>query len=332
MKYITLPVITQPKVSLHGVEERRVTFYLAMEEYVARHLVEPDCFFIWQVAPSVIFGRNQLIANEVNLAFCRSRGIGMYRRKSGGGCVYADRGNLMLSLVTTGGDVGFIYNRYVNMVVLVLQRMGIDARATGRNDVVIDGRKVSGTAYYRTNGRSIVHGTLLYDTDMENMVGAITPSSEKLLSKGVESVRQRIALLKDHTDMTIEQLKQFLRNELCDGEVKLSAADVEAIEKLEQEYLTDAFIFGNNPKYTLCRHSRVEGVGEMDLRLELKNNTIVKADLVGDYFLVGDLDGLLDCLKGVERSREALEAVLPPRVDDVIPHFERNQFINLLLL
>ena len=90
MKYISLP----------DQHTRRLSFYLAMEEYVARHLSEPDCFFMWQVEPSVIFGRNQVMENEVNIDYCRANGIHIYRRKSGGGCVYADMDNVMLSLVT----------------------------------------------------------------------------------------------------------------------------------------------------------------------------------------------------------------------------------------
>ena len=193
MKYIELPA-EQP---------RQLTFYLAMEEYVARHVLEPsegvngDCFFMWQVDPSVIFGRNQLLENEVNMNYCREHGIGIYRRKSGGGCVYADRNNIMFSYITAEQNVGFTFNRYVNMVVHVLQRLGVDARASGRNDVMIGDCKVSGNAFYKMPGRSIVHGTMLYDTDMLNMVGAITPTDAKLLSKGIQSVRQRIALLKE---------------------------------------------------------------------------------------------------------------------------------------
>ena len=103
--------------------------------------------------------------------------------------MYADLNNIMFSYITGDDSVGFTYNRYINMVVRVLRQLGVDAKASGRNDVLIGDRKVSGNAFYKIPGRSIVHGTMLYDTDMANMVGAITPSNEKLVSKGVESVR-----------------------------------------------------------------------------------------------------------------------------------------------
>ena len=236
-------------ISLPTDETRRLTFYLAMEEYVARRMDIDDAFFIWQVPPTVIFGRNQLIDSEVNIDFCRKRGIQTYRRKSGGGCVYADMGNLMLSYITKAENVTFTFNRYINLVALTLCRLGIDAKATGRNDVLIDGRKVSGNAFYHIPGRSIVHGTLLYDTDMENMVGSITPDDDKLISKGVSSVRQHIALLKDYTQLTLDELKTHVRSTICDSETCLDTSAIAAIEEIEKEYLTDQFIYGHNPQY-----------------------------------------------------------------------------------
>ncbi len=322
MKYVALPV---EKV-------RRLSFYLAMEEYVARRIDEQDLFFMWQVEPSVIFGRNQLIENEVNLKFCRERGIKTYRRKSGGGCVYADMSNVMFSYITKDETVGFTFNRYINMVVLVLQNLGVDAKASGRNDVMIGDRKVSGNAFYHIPGRSIVHGTMLYDTDMVNMVGAITPTDEKLLSKGVASVRQRIALLKDYINLDIEQFKTFVRNNLCQGEIVLNEEDIRGIEEIEKDYLTDEFIYGNNPKYTIVRKRRIETVGDFEVRIEMKNGEIKGMVMLGDYFIVGDIDDtILRPLKGVRLEREALEKALPEQLDTAILNLRKADFIDLLL-
>ena len=322
MKYVALP---DDKV-------RRLSFYLAMEEYIARKIDEQDLFFMWQVEPSVIFGRNQLIENEVNLSFCRERGIKTYRRKSGGGCVYADMSNIMFSYVTKDEAVGFTFNRYINMVVLVLQKLGVDAKASGRNDVMIGDRKVSGNAFYHIPGRSIVHGTMLYDTDMVNMVGSITPTDEKLVSKGVASVRQRIALLKDFIDLDINQFKSFVRSNLCDGEILLDEADVKGIEEIEKEYLTDDFIYGNNPKYTIIRKKRVEGVGDLEIRVEMKNGEIKGMVMLGDYFIVGDIDNnIIRPLRGVRMEREVIETALPERLDSAILNLKKADFIDALL-
>jgi lipoic acid synthetase/lipoate-protein ligase A len=223
MKYIALPTN----------EIRRLSFYLAMEEYVARNLNEPECFFMWQVAPSVIYGRNQVVENEVNLAYCREHGILVYHRKSGGGCVYADMDNLMLSMITDGDNVNFTFNRFVTMVQLVLHKMGIEATSTTHNDIMIGDRKVCGTAFYQLPGRSIVHSTMLYDTNMQHMLNAITPGPEKLEKKGIQSVRQRITLLKDYTTLSLGEIKTLIRQTLCDGEVVLTADQIKAIEQIE---------------------------------------------------------------------------------------------------
>ena len=147
--------------------------------------------------------------------------------------------NIMFSYITKEDNISFTFNRYINMVVHVLRKLGVDAKASGRNDIMIGDRKVSGNAFYHIPGKSIVHGTMLYDTNLENMVGSITPSDEKLVSKGVKSVRQHIALLKDFIDIDIEAFKLFVRNNLCDGEIMLTPDDVEGIKEIEnREALT----------------------------------------------------------------------------------------------
>lgn len=232
MKYITLPL----------VGNRRLSFYLAMEEFVARHLNEPDAFFMWQVQPSVIFGRNQVAGNEVNIDYCRQYGIQVYRRKSGGGCVYADMDNLMLSFITSEENVGLAFNRFVNMVLLMFRKMGIGATGTRHNDIMIGERKVCGTACYHVGGRSIVHSTMLYDTNMDHMLNAITPGPEKLEKKGIQSVRQRITLLKDYTPLSLDEVKRLIRDTLCEGERVLTMSEVAEIERLEETYIKEEFI------------------------------------------------------------------------------------------
>lgn len=226
MKYVVLPTD----------EVHRLDFYLAMEEYVARQVDEADCFFMWQVEPSVIYGRNQVVENEVNLNYCRENGIRVYQRKSGGGCVYADKDNLMLSFVTREENVGFAFNRFVTMVLLVLRKMGVEATGTTHNDIMIGDRKVCGTACRKTASSCVVHSTMLYDTNMAHMLNAITPGPEKLQMKGIESVRQRITLLKDYTPLSLGQVKTLIRETLCQGERRLSAEDVAEIERLAQAY------------------------------------------------------------------------------------------------
>ena len=322
MLYVTLPY----------EKTRKASFYLAMEEYVARRLPAGDYMFCWQVKPSVVFGRNQVMAAEVDTAYCLANGIGMFRRKSGGGCIYADEGNVMLSFVTGSDDVHLTFNRYIMMIVLMLRQMGVAASATGRNDIMVDGRKVSGNAFYHMPGRSIVHGTMLYDTDMENMLHAITPPGDKLTRKGVESVRRRIGLLKDYVHSGTEDLKEYVRHTLCEGEHALTHDDVAEIERIEQEvYLSPAFIQGKDPRHTLVRRRRIDGVGGIEARIDVKGGIIRSIRLTGDFFATGDVDSLLNgCLKGVPLEREAVAEALPDRLDGIIMNLGKDDFVSLL--
>lgn len=319
-------------VALPEEKIRKVSFYLAMEEFVARNVTADDCLFYWQVEPSVVFGRNQLVSNEVNVDYCRSHGIGMFRRKSGGGCVYADNDNVMFSFITGGDNVGLTFNRYMQMMVLMLRRMGVEATADGRNDILIEGRKVSGTAFYHIPGRNIVHGTMLFDTDMDNMTRSITPPGEKLASNGVDSVRWRVALLKDYIDVSIDDFKADIRRTLCDGEHVLTQADVEEIERIEREvYLSPDFIYGNNPRHTLTRRRRIDGVGELEALIDVKGTVIKSVTLNGDFFVTGDVDGgLLACLNNVVLTREAVALALPDHTEDYIMNLRKEDFVDLL--
>ena len=303
-----------------------------MEEYVARHMESDDYFFMWQVTPTVIFGRNQLIQSEVNLEYCRTHGINTFRRKSGGGCVYADKSNIMFSYITHDENVNLTFSKYIGMVVEMLRKLGVPATASGRNDIMIGDRKVSGNAFYHIPGRSIVHGTMLYDTNMQNMVGAITPSDEKLVSKGINSVRQHITLLKDHIEMDIEAFKTFVKNDLCSREVVLDEAAMDEISRIEEEYLTLEFIYGNNPRYNIQRQGRIEGVGDFVVNIEMKNDVIKDLDIKGDYFLVGDIgQQVIAPLIDRHLTKEDLEAALPDRLDDVILNMKKADFVGLLL-
>ncbi len=312
--------------------DEQLVFYLAAEEYIARNMEGDDYFFMWQVDPTVIFGRNQLIANEVNLDYCREHGIKTFRRKSGGGCVYADRNNIMLSYITKEENVNFTFNRYINMIVLMLHKLGVEARPSGRNDIMIGDRKVSGNAFYHIPGRSIVHGTMLYDTDMRNMVASITPSEEKLISKGIQSVRQHITLLKDYISLDINEFKMFMRQHLCDDEITLGPDDIQQIREIEKEYLTPDFIYGNNPRCNITRRQRIEGIGEFEVRMELKNNIIKSINIAGDFFMAGDIDrAIINPLKNVALDPVAIADALPDNIDDIIPHLKKDDLVRLII-
>lgn len=230
MKYVTIPDNAQ----------RRLPFYLAMEEYVAAH-VDEESFFMWRVGPTVIIGRNQVLENEVNMEYCRKAGVLVVRRKSGGGCVYSDMGNLMISFISDRGDVSAVFDRYMSALAASLCALGLPAVASVRNDIMVDGRKVSGNAFHQLPDRSIVHGTLLYSTDLEALTEAIRPPVEKLQRHGVESVRQRVVNLAEYKDVSpvldsAETLEDHLVSWFTDGRIELTAEQVAEIEEMEKEY------------------------------------------------------------------------------------------------
>lgn len=231
-------------ITLPDQHDRRLVFYLAMEEYLAEHCKE-DMLFLWQVRPTVIFGRSQVLQSEVNVAYCEEQGIQYYRRKSGGGCVYADMGNIMISYITPKTDVQSTFQFYLENLANALQKLGFEAVTTANNDVLIDGKKVSGNAFYAKPNASIVHGTLLYDVDFKALQQAITPPVEKLSKHGVQSVRQRVAKLKElGFDRSINELKSYIINQFCESERVLSSEEIKEIEAIEQTYLVPEFIKG----------------------------------------------------------------------------------------
>ena len=189
-------------------ENQPLAWYLEQEIRLAQTVTE-DLFFCWRVRPTVIFGRHQQREAEVNEAYCREHGIDVVQRKSGGGCVYADEGNLMLSLISTDTHSEQVFSRFMQTLAHVLQSLGLEAVTTAHNDILVGGRKVSGNACYALPNATIVHGTLLYDVNLDALEQAITPSEAKLQKHAVQSVRQRVTnlrpLLPDIRD--IEQLQ-----------------------------------------------------------------------------------------------------------------------------
>lgn len=217
-------------------KERSLAFYLAMEEFVA-DWSEGEAFFVWRVLPTVIIGRNQDLEAEVNLDYCLGHGVRVVRRKSGGGCVYSDKGNIMVSFISRRGEVSAVFDRYLSALTACLCSLGLNAEKSGRNDILVDGRKVSGNAFHQLPDRSIVHGTLLYDTDLDALEEAIRPPVEKLERHGVASVRQRVRNLKEYLALLpVEALERHLVEYFCDGEVTLTEEDVAKIETMASEY------------------------------------------------------------------------------------------------
>ena len=324
MKYILLP---KPD-TIH-----QLPFYFAVEEYVARHYTNDDYFMGWRVNPTVMLGRNQLIDNEVNTDYCKEHKIDIFRRKSGGGCIYADKGCIQFSYISRAVNANEAFAQYMHRMVELLRGLNINAQLSGRNDILIDDTKVSGCAFYQLSNRSVLHNSLLFDTQLDHLSNALTPAKEKLQSKGVASVRQRVTNVATYTQLDILNFMDYIRQEMCGKEViELTEEDIKGIAEIEKELSSDDFVYGKNPKYSLVRKHRFEGIGTLEAHIELKNNIIGSINMVGDYFLLGDIDhDFLSLLKGCEFTREAVEERLDGiDLSTIIRGLKLRQFLRLL--
>ena len=326
------------------VVNRRLPFFLALEEWTARNMPAGDYFFSWHVDPTVICGRNQEIDKEVNLEYCGAHGIDVVRRRSGGGCVFADRQNFMFSFITASDMVTEVFAGYTAMIAGALQKIGIDAVATGRNDITIGGKKVSGNAFYHLPGRSIAHGTMLYDFDPSRLANAITPSKAKLESKGVKSVPMRVTCLKNEgIALTTSEFGRYMIESLTEGEpYVLTEDDVREVEAIEQGYYDPDFlrIHGREDRCRAAvarREGRavVPGLGEfcVEYVLDSADGTIRDFSISGDFFMSGDVEERL-CrpMEGVRAEKEAVAA----RIDvigpgSVIPGLTPAMLLDLVM-
>ena len=324
MKYILLP---KPD-TIH-----QLPFYFAVEEYVARHYTDDDYFMGWRVNPTVMLGRNQLIDNEVNTDYCKEHKIDIFRRKSGGGCIYADKGCIQFSYISRAVNANKAFADYMQRMADLLKGLKIDAQLSGRNDILINGTKVSGCAFYQLSNRSVLHNSLLFNTQLDHLTNALTPAKEKLQSKGVASVRQRVTNVATYTQLDILAFMDYVRQEMCGTEVlELTEEDMKGVAEIEKELSSDDFVYGKNPKYSLVRKHRFEGIGTLEAHIELKNNIIGSINMVGDYFLLGDIDhDFLSLLKGCEFTREAVEERLKDiDLSTIIRGLKLRQFLRLL--
>lgn len=310
---------------------RRLPFFLATEEWAARSLPADEYFFSWQVDPTVICGRNQDIAKEVNLDYCTAHGIDVVRRRSGGGAVMADRDNFMFSYITYGDDVVEKFAHYTSMIAGALCELGLDAEATGRNDILVGGKKIAGNAFYHIPGRCIAHGTMLYNYDAGHIANALTPSRGKLESKGVKSVPARITCLKSEgITLTPEEFQQFILQTITDEKpYVITQKDLEEIQSIERHYYEPTFlkISGHessgdgSSRKRVAKQCRIEGSGEFCAEYELDaDNRIHDFHLSGDFFMSEDVDTLIcSHFNGVEHTPEQISALIAQMPWQIIP-------------
>lgn len=195
---------------LKPIEHLPLEDYLDLEAEMVKTIAEPT-LFTWIVAPTVIYGRHQLREQEVNEAYCASHGVRVVQRKSGGGCVYADAGNLMVSYIDPSTRSQEVFGTFLQYLASALRKLGYEAVTTAHNDILVADRKVAGTACYTTPTGTVVHASMLYDVNLDALEQAITPSEAKLAKHAVASVRQRVRNLRAITDLgDIDTFRQLI--------------------------------------------------------------------------------------------------------------------------
>lgn len=311
---------------------------LAAEEYILNQLQfdEPVLFFFVN-NPSIIIGRNQNTMEELDNQFVRTHRIQVVRRLSGGGAVYHDRGNLCFSFILPGAlGQKPDFENFTRPIVSALNQLDVPAVLSGRNDILVNGAKISGNAYYRNENGAVCHGTILFDTDLSVLSRALKPNRGKLASKGVRSVRSRVANLKpllpgiENVEALEARLTGLISAEAADFKrYHLTGSNLAGIEIIaRRRYYNDTWNYGKSPLFNLRRRQRFS-FGEVDARLYVEAGKIRAIRLFGDFFSERDPAILEDALTGVSFERTAIEERLQTLpLDSVLPAWSIDEAIE----
>ncbi len=327
MKFIDNKGITDPRINL------------SIEEYALKNLDIDESYLLFYInEPSIIIGKNQNTIEEINTDYVEKQGLHVVRRLSGGGAVYHDLGNLNFSFITKDdGDSFHNFKKFTEPVIEALNKLGVKAELSGRNDILAEGRKISGNAQFSTRGRMFSHGTLLFDSEMENVVSALRVKKDKIESKGIKSIRSRVANISEFLEgkLTIEEFRstllKYIFNDSDVEEYVLADEDWDRIHALSKErYQNWDWNYGKSPSFNL-QHSHRFPVGQIDVRLEVRKGTIENCKIYGDFFGVGNVDEIEEKLTGTRYERSEIEHVLEGM--DIQHYFgkvTKEEFIDLV--
>ena len=265
-------------------------YNMAFDEYCLESLpIDEPVFFLWKNRPAVIVGFNQEVNTEVNLDYLKENVIDLVRRVTGGGAVYHDLENLNYTIVGRSEDLERDYPEYASLLAKALQTLGVPATLSGRNDILVEGRKVSGFAKRVCKNRLMVHGTLMYNVDVDVLTHVLNPSTTKLQSKGIASVRSRVANLCDYLpeipdiQSFSQRLEEILSNNYTDTEYQLTETDLANIQRLtDKKFATWEWNYGRSPKATLVHSARL-ACGTVEIHLTLAENRIASCRFGGDF-------------------------------------------------
>ncbi|MEO4054551.1 lipoate--protein ligase [Solibacillus sp. CAU 1738] len=301
-----------------GITDPRIN--LAIEEYVLKNMdIDKDDFLLFYInQPSIIIGKNQNTIEEINTDYVEDNGVIVVRRLSGGGAVYHDLGNLNFSFLTKDDGNSFHnYKKFTQPVVEALAKLGVNAELSGRNDILAEGRKVSGNAQYATRGRMFSHGTLMFDTEIDAVVSALKVKKDKIESKGIKSVRSRVANISEFLPekISVEQFRMEILKSIFDGEeniqyYELTGDDWSKIHEISQgRYQQWDWNYGKSPRFNIQKTHRFPS-GSIDIRLEVNRGIIEEAKIFGDFFGVGDVAEIEQLFTGCKHDRAAIAEAL----------------------
>ncbi|MEH7235586.1 lipoate--protein ligase [Bacillus sp. JJ1562] len=321
-----------------GINDPQIN--LAIEEYALKNLDINETYLLFYInGPSIIIGKNQNTIEEINTQFVEDNGIKVVRRLSGGGAVYHDLGNLNFSFITKDDGESFHnYKKFTEPVVEALHKLGVKAQLSGRNDIEVEGRKISGNAQFSTRGRMFSHGTLMFDSEIDHVVSALKVKKDKIESKGIKSVRSRVANISEFLTekVTIEEFREMLLRYIfnTDGEIpeyKLTEKDWEKIHQISKErYQNWDWNYGKSPKFNY-QHTHRFPVGSIDVRLEVQKGTIENCKIYGDFFGVGDVEEIEKRLNGTKYEKAELENALEGiDIQHYFGKITKEDFVNLI--
>jgi lipoate---protein ligase len=325
-------------IESEGITDPRIN--LALEEYALRNFGESEDYLLFYInGPSIIIGRNQNTLEEINDEYVRENGIHVVRRMSGGGAVYHDHGNLNFSFITNYKKENLHnFKKFTKPVIQVLKEMGVDAVMSGRNDILAEGRKISGNAQFSTGKRMFSHGTLLFNSDLEEVTRALDVKMSKIESKGHKSVRSRVANISEflNEELSVSEFRQSLLDGLYRERdhfetYHLTDDEWKAVHDLKDEkYGNWDWNFGRSPEFNIQRTKRFP-VGEIDLRLDVEKGHIKNLKIYGDFFGKEPVDEIEKILKDVRYEPSDIEVAL--NGIDVTEYFgdvEKAEFLELI--
>ena len=313
-------------------------YNMAFDEYALEQLpLDEPLFYLWQNRAAVIIGLNQNIHTEVDLDYAREHDIMVARRITGGGAVYHDLGNLNYTIVGRSTDMERDYPEYARYMLHALQSLGIRAELSGRNDILVDGRKVSGYAKRVYKDRLMVHGTLMYDVDIDRLTRVLTPPTEKLESKGIASVKSRVLNLRDrlpqfeHIGALTKTLERYLSRQYQDAEYSLTEAQLAEIQAIaDTKFATPQWLYGRSPSNTITYAKRLP-CGNVAIHIDIRKGFIAQCTITGDFLGNAPIATIEALLQGCLYERAAIHERLDTiHIPDYLDNTDNETFINLL--